>query len=975
MVKRFYIVGLIAIACGLACGSSALADPGLRDNSLLNARKDYPDYADDRYISYNAVVPARGAVYDRMGQFVNYGAYGLRWSEIRDRHTQEKINAGVGINDLSGTSSVFQENNFFNFLAVVRQGYGGDYMSMSVGRNLSTSFTPLVLSHMTYGGLRVDYGSKNHDLTMLLSRGGSLEASLIFSRLRGDQRGFAEVSPVVVGGANWYGRFGGLEVGATFFRQLQSNIKSKPISLVRGDIPYPEFHSPKQLKVRISDDSPRDLSGVAIYDADIFLRALLDSSEVFYTSASERADEKYAFDASLAAVFAEGRQVQSHYEADGAKERVVVEFDFQGLYARDPSLVVVEADIELMVEGDYRIGVRQIYDFDLPDGTTEANRSWPFIPTGNFSLDQFEDIQGQEEIYFTVLRSKDSPQMGKGPKLVRFKHAIPTAQTFYGLNINWLHERFHLTGEFVLNPLDYKFPTARGKRMRETGKAGYFTLRSGMGALGDLGFEVFHIGPTYGGGYASRRGGLVLHTDVADRQAGLQNAVRAATQEFRTYDDNDDHDNWPDDYPGSADQLYMPSGAFNRPTFPSSRPEGGVYPGLDMDGDHVLDHDKNRNAVEDYIEPFIGYDSDPPEFVYGLDLNNNLVPDFRENDDEPDYPYRRDQQGMHLFYDLDKRPWWLEQVRMGWYRATEIDGGHQMNAFYARGGIQLETPKTWLALRNDFKRVRDDIADDVYRLVLVFNPGGGGTRDAVALNQRYNQPSQPPPPDFLPMRNSLVNTAHFESRWMPRDGLHLANSFKYVLNRRLEQQDRSGGLLQEAATLHNFSLVNKVSYTRRVMPRLSLTGRLKHLLAKWDEGSYVPVDTLGTSLYFEPVTEEDGSTRLDTVAVPEAAASWSLVSPELIISYALTPKTRIEFGQHGFFASLFKGRFIDREVKSNSYTQNMSLLQLTMKGTYGGYGMVSSVGLRWENIDLHNRALAEDTDLTSFYVDVIFSPE
>ncbi|HIG57173.1 MAG TPA: hypothetical protein EYQ18_24910 [Candidatus Handelsmanbacteria bacterium] len=802
-----------------------------------------------------------------------------------------------------------------------------------------------------------------------------MEASLIFSRLRGDQRGFAEVSPVVVGGANWYGRFGGLEVGATFFRQLQSNIKSKPISLVRGDIPYPEFHSPKQLKVRISDDSPRDLSGVAIYDADIFLRALLDSSEVFYTSASERADEKYAFDASLAAVFAEGRQVQSHYEADGAKERVVVEFDFQGLYARDPSLVVVEADIELMVEGDYRIGVRQIYDFDLPDGTTEANRSWPFIPTGNFSLDQFEDIQGQEEIYFTVLRSKDSPQMGKGPKLVRFKHAIPTAQTFYGLNINWLHERFHLTGEFVLNPLDYKFPTARGKRMRETGKAGYFTLRSGMGALGDLGFEVFHIGPTYGGGYASRRGGLVLHTDVADRQAGLQNAVRAATQEFRTYDDNDDHDNWPDDYPGSADQLYMPSGAFNRPTFPSSRPEGGVYPGLDMDGDHVLDHDKNRNAVEDYIEPFIGYDSDPPEFVYGLDLNNNLVPDFRENDDEPDYPYRRDQQGMHLFYDLDKRPWWLEQVRMGWYRATEIDGGHQMNAFYARGGIQLETPKTWLALRNDFKRVRDDIADDVYRLVLVFNPGGGGTRDAVALNQRYNQPSQPPPPDFLPMRNSLVNTAHFESRWMPRDGLHLANSFKYVLNRRLEQQDRSGGLLQEAATLHNFSLVNKVSYTRRVMPRLSLTGRLKHLLAKWDEGSYVPVDTLGTSLYFEPVTEEDGSTRLDTVAVPEAAASWSLVSPELIISYALTPKTRIEFGQHGFFASLFKGRFIDREVKSNSYTQNMSLLQLTMKGTYGGYGMVSSVGLRWENIDLHNRALAEDTDLTSFYVDVIFSPE
>ena len=73
------------------------------------------------------------------------------------------------------------------------------------------------------------------DLTFLLSRGGSLEASLIYSRLRGDQRGFEEMSPVIVGGANWKGRFGGLELGATFFRQRQSNIKSKPLSLGRGD--------------------------------------------------------------------------------------------------------------------------------------------------------------------------------------------------------------------------------------------------------------------------------------------------------------------------------------------------------------------------------------------------------------------------------------------------------------------------------------------------------------------------------------------------------------------------------------------------------------------------------------------------------------------------------------------------------------------------------------------------------------------
>jgi len=935
----------------------------------------YSRYADERYVSYGAMVPSRRAIYNRMGQFVNYGAYGLRWSEIRDRYTQEKIDAGVGVADLSGKSSVFQENRFFNFLTVARQGYGGKYMSMALGRNLATSFTPLVLNHMTYGGLRVDYATPNHDLTFLLSRGGSLEASLIYSRLRGDQRGFEEMSPVIVGGANWKGRFGGLELGATFFRQLQSNIKSKPLSLVRGDVPYPEFRSPNLLKVRISDDSPRDLEGVAVYDAQIFLRARVDSAEVYYTSALDRAGERYVFDPSLEAVFVEGRLEQDRYLADGASEYVVINFDLQGLYAREPGLVVTEADIELELEGDYRIAMRQVYDFDLPNGSTESNRSWPFMPVGEFSLDQFRDDRGQEEMYFTVLRSKGGPRMGTGPRRVRFKHAIPTAQTFYGLNLDWLGEHLHLQGELVVNPQDFKFPTDSGQRMRRTSQAGYLTLMGKMGRAGNLGFEIFRIDPEYGGGYASRRGGLVLHTDVAERQAGVQNAVRAATQEFRTYDDNDDHDNWPDDYPGSADQLYMPTGAFNRPTFPSARPEGGVYPGLDMDGDFVLDHDKNRNAVDDYIEPFIGYASDPPEFAYGLDLNNNLVPDFRENDDLPDYPYRRDQQGLHLFYDLQERPWWLTGTRLGWYRAKEQVGGHEMSAFYARSGIQFETPSTWLVLREEIKRVRDDIADDVYRLVLVFNPGGAATRDAVALNQRYNHPNQPPPADMLPQRNSLVNTAYLETRWMPREGVEVANSFKYILNRKFAEQDRNETILGETETLHNFSLVNKASYTREVLPRLHLTGRVKHLLAKWDEGSYVPVDTIATRSYLTEVEADDGSMVQDTVAVQKSAASWSLISPELILSYALSPRTRIEFGQHGFFVPFLKGRLIDREVETGSYTQNVSLLQLTMKGAYGGYNMVSSVGLRWENIDMHSRALREDIDLSSFFVDVIFSPE
>jgi hypothetical protein len=965
-----WICTTVALVLLLAPVGPVFGGVFLRDQPLP-----YFPQAQDRYIAYDAVVPARSAMYDRLGQFVNYGVYGLRWSEIRDRYTQAKIDAGVGTADLNGTSKVLQQSNFFNFFTAVRHSYKGRQMSMAVGRNLSTSFTPLVLNSMTYGGLRVDYATPHHDLTFLLSRGGSLEASLLYSRLRGDQRGFEELSPVMVTGANWKGHFGALDVGTSFFRQLQSNIKSKPRSLVQGDVPYPEFRSPKMIKVRVSDDSPRDLGGVAVYGAQIFLRGLVDSTEVLYTSDRDRAATAgYSYQASLAANFAGGRQVGNHYEADGPAESIVLTFDLTNLYQLQPGLVMVAADFELMVEGDYRIGMRQLYDFELPGGALDNSRAWPFNPTGQFSLDQFQDSLGQEEMYFTVRRAKDSPAMGKGPKVVRFKHSIPTAQSFYGLNVNWLSEFFHLTGELALNPQDFKFPTVRGQRRRQTGKAGYLTVLGKMGPAGKVGVEVFRIDPTYGGGYNSRRGGLVLHTDVREQQGGVENAVVAMTQEFRAYDDNDDHDNWPDDFPGSADVLYMARGAFERPTFPSSRPEGGVYPGLDMNGDFVLDHDKNRNAVEDYLEPFLGYDADPPEFVYGIDLNNNLVPDFRENDDEPDYPYHRDQQGAHLFYDLTTRPWWLNLVRLGWYRSAELAGGHRMNAAYARVGLSSEAPEFWLNFNNDLKRVRDDIPDDVYRVILVFDPGGAGTRDAVALSQRYNQPSLSLP-DFLPMRNSLVNTAHLDSRWLPLRGLQVGNSFSYTINRKFSDEDRLGNRLQEQETLHNFSMINKASYSREVLPKLNATARFKHLLAKWGEGSYVPVDTLGVYKFVQETPGEDGAVRLDTVAVPEGAASWSLLTPEVVFSYELTPRTHVEFGQHGLFVPWLQGRYLDRRIPANSYTENVSLLQLTMEGAYGGYRMVSTLGLRRAKADFNQHALVEDADFTSFFVDVIFSPE
>jgi hypothetical protein len=962
------VFGLLAFAvAGLADNTSSPEEEKTAPGNYTGVRADYlgydiypyPPLSSDRYIRYGAANQGRRAVYDRLGQFVSYGSYGLQWTETRDSYTQAKIDAGIPLGSLNAGSGALIQNSFFQFLAVARQTYGEEAMSIAVGRNLASSFTPLVFNQMQYGGLRIDYSSRHHDLTFLFSRGGTLETTL-WSNLRGNERDIREVSPVLIGGANWLGHFGDLDVGATFFRQLQSNIKSDRASLWRGDVPYLELKPPKQITVRVRDDSPHDLGGAAVYDASILLTAVVDSTRRRFTSDASQAGVDVTFDASsVRRSSISGRQVGSHWEVEGEGEFIDIIFEI------DADLATIDADIEVFADGDYLIEVRQIHDFDVPGTTRTEDRTWPSDPPQEgFDGTFFEDYLRQDETFFTVARSDDSPHLDGTPTRVRFNYGIPTAQSFYGANLSYEVGGLKLDGEFVHNPQEFKFPTAKGRRSRQSSTAGYLTALARFGSRGDVGVEVFRIDPTYGGWYDSRRGGLVLFTDTAgDVQAGELRGVASRTQEYKAFDDNDDHDNWPDDMAGSGDALYMPRGAFERPAYLARKPEGGVFPGFDMDGDLIVDFDRNRNAVEDYLEPFLGYESMPPEFDFGIDFNNNLVPDYRENDDHPDYPYRRDQRGWHLFYDLNRRPWWLTQARVGAFSADEIEGGHESRVQYSVLGVATEAPNWWTRARNVTKHVSDDIPDDVYRLVLT---------DDVAINKLYNQPSLVPPRDFLPMRKSWVNTAWIETGWLPAAGLRVSNVFKYVLNQHLDDEDEDGLVLQEAEALHNFSMVNKVSYDRELTAQLVLTARAKHLLAKWDEGSYAPVDTSFGRI------DDDGDPETPTVFdynLGGHRASWSLFTPEVLLSYSMTRKTRFEFGQHGLFLPFLRARYADRSFDINSYTQNVSIVQLAMSGEHGGYGLVAHVGLRRENRYLHKDAKAagrENTDLTAFFVDVIF---
>ena len=67
------------------------------------------------------------------------------------------------------------------------------------------------------------------------------------------------------------------------------------------------------------------------------------------------------------------------------------------------------------------------------------------------------------------------------------------------------------------------------------------------------------------------------------------------------------------------------------------------FPGWDQNNDFVPDFNQNDNLVKtniipDYEEPFLRFGVDRPEFLFGVDMNNNFWVDQYENDEEPDYP-------------------------------------------------------------------------------------------------------------------------------------------------------------------------------------------------------------------------------------------------------------------------------------------------------------------------------------------------
>ncbi len=940
---------LVLAACLALSLRAAEAQTTLRNREFLNLGNPEPylNYGRKEYDPYPSVINARNK-YDRLGNYLSRGFEVFSWEFSRPGYST--INTRTA-----------QYLGWFNDLIILSDTYRGWNYSVTMGEDIRTKLSDLTMKDPRFFGVLLDGASSDNKFTLFLSQGGDLLNTPKFSTFRATN----ERSPVLIFGGHWETKLGNvLQLGATYFNQHMANTFDSKGSFLKGDTPY-SMLQPTSITVLVEDDSPDENGTPAVaYDMDIIVTGESQGQAVRLTSIV--GDPNY--DATLEPVVAGGTPDNNNgRRVVGAGERVSYEFRIPEAlipspeeYAANPDaplggITIKSVRFEAQVAGDYRILVRQQYPY-FDNATHEKNiskgyvlgdksyinpftglkgndanltaaqafaagnsvyRNWPVRPdptTGlvNPYMQYKWDLERPEDVAYTVARSN-----GKGSdltrKVVSFDYGIPTGQALYGLDGKLVLKGMTLKGEFVTNPQYFIFPVgSNGGERFDKRTWGYFL--TGQKQLGpvELGGEWFKLDPDFSGNYDSVRGGVAFFTDECTNCPQMQ--------EFNVMADNDDNDQWPDEFANerlSADKT-----------------DSGIFPGLDDNQDLVPDSDQNLNGIPDWTEPILFYDADPPEFVYGVDFNNNGVVDFRENDALPDYPYRRDRRGLHLFAVWDKLGSFGKWVSVGTYRTKEPAGGNTANAIYARYEHEIFSPYIGhLRINDDIKLVKDGVRDDSYvwrdmgyteRIPSPYPWLTGPNIEARDLNTQLLPPTRDP----LAMRNSMVNTMFIESRLTQLTGFNIVNTVQWMHN---AQKDETfdDGTSQEAGTQRLVTVVNKIDYTLQA-GNLIVRPMFKNLILResWD--------------------------RLEDATGDGDLQQVTMRAPILRTKYTLTSKTGLELGFQGF---PFWRQSVDRQDKrakvynwfpngdiDDQYQEWTFVLMMSNRSDHYGYNVSSQFG-------------------------------
>ena len=886
-----------------------------------------------------------------MGDYLVTGYDLYDWNESRDSEASSQKGQIYG-------SSIYKNSRDFTWafgdLVVARDSQDSWGYSAIVGDGLIARFTPLTLSRVDFDGVRLDLATPSLQATLLGSRLERPGNSRAIAKWIVENTEYADDSPLLLGG-RLQGNLGRLQLGMTgvnlhMFRSTASGNTLKGV--LRPSQPLIGW-----VLFRFTDDSPADGRGGAVVQEPVLIvngvsRSDLQAQVIRHRAGTppqvgtvsqatgEFRPTPYNIFRSSVGVFEYARFYRNRevplyadylYRIDHARGKdVSADTHLEGLLR----LFQVESSNEvLQADGDDQL----VYLFDVSQEPYIESVELEVVLSNDYKVDVAtlidEDVRARKRhaqfkttYYHTALRAKGNVQDRSNLQRVRLEVGENTALFTYSADAHLILEGMELHGELARSRRYSRYPAEageepffeRGARSSDRGMAFYINA-TGKLSHGRLGLEYFSMQPDF-----TTEVRYHLPADADHIQRHLR-GVRNRTMYWQLVQDNDDGDRFADTRLGQP-LRNIPDGSTTDPD--------GVFPGRDEDRDGVPDTNRNFNGIPDYEEPFLMFDVEPNEYVYGLDRNHNDEPDVREDDLQPDYPYYSDQKGYHLFLQLGPRSGWSTGI--GRYAVEEIAGGGRNRSTYALLAFRARhTKEHWrLFLENHLRRVEDDIADEFG--VQVEQPQTGLEEIPLVFVSQIQ-------PDPLSYRDSYVNETYLEAELRPWSALRWVNKWRLRLNW------QQGGGDQRARRLDYWTMVQRVEYSA-TWGKLKVRPQCKVLLLHH--------------------VDQDADRLITGAYVRRTLRSELSLIPILRIEYPILRRTTLRIGVQGWGPLPYQRH--DRVRERNNLERRTAFATLANRSAYRGYDLHIIIGLKGDSMNYDDRLRrGEEYDTWSFFVRVL----
>jgi len=896
----------------------------------------YENYAFRGFENYNIIEDRRNKWYynqfgDRLTKMTRGGS--IWYETINDDGTSSVSNPGGYINSIFGYDGIWAAQETTDDWAISAVGAGA----------LRTKLTPLTMSIPNLTGMKVDFQSANYE--------ASLINSILYSYGNND---------LLVRGLQFRRKIGSLVLGVNFanMHSLQrSRDKGNDIKGTVNDYaPTPIIYA-----VRIVDDSPQDGDGPIVHDVKLLINGIYrpdikpmviidDLQRELVSAVTSKAEKDYLdcgstygghkltfdnltlfertpkyldymyindylrgwntknldknFDIELGEKYYKvidpsGKPIQVN-----GREYIVFLFDLASIKDK-----INRVQVEVTVANDYRIQVSQIYTKNIEGGHDYKGENKSFY---------------QAEYWKTMAQADGNIKDCSNLRTVKVDFGYEVGNMIYGFDAHFNYLGFRVDGEFVTNSHYYMFSdgapgtgyppweptdiTARtGHRSSLTDKAYYFIVKKDWQRFGFAG-EYFKMGKFY-------RPYMDHFLPYTGTGMNNRNGVTRTT----LIEDNDDDDQYPDTQFKDKIMAY----GYRTIVDPD-----GVFPGNDMDHDSYPDNEKNFNNIPDYDEPFLMFDVDPDEYVFGDDFNNNVIPDFRENDMKYDTPYDLDRQGRHIY--MRFTPQKNINLMLGSLRSRGVGLDTRTDNNYFKANINYDV----FTVGNIFAEYRyEKIRDNIQDSFVVVPTSANMKSPGLFMVSRYERDFYY---DEIEYRNSMVNKLFLDSRIRAIPSITLENHVKYERNKQIEGT-MYDNTFQPGDIVSTLAIVNKFVYTKQ-WGNLTFSPGLKFRLYKKDRSeSLNPLD------------------------------HYMMRIPIVYLKYSVSPLTNVTLGFQGFKG--FEMFFKDYIQSHNDYRQMNYILQIENRTTYFGLDIWGGFGFKFEEIKFdEDYRKFEEYKSSSFFV-------